>query len=161
LDITSHGFGTWACPTSPLHLTPPHLCHPHTNWCRPFGQSHLMASVLGPVQPASISPASSASPPTSWHRGPFGQSYPSHSHLMALVLEPVQPAHLHPPHLRHPHTSWHRPFRHRISWLWYLGLSNQPPLHLTCLICVTPHQLALRTFWPVLSLPFASHGFCT
>ena len=101
-----------------------------------------MTSVLGPVQPASISLTSSASPPTSWHQGPFGQSYSSHSHLMSLVLEPVQPAHLHPPHLCHPHTSWCQPFGHRISWLWYLGLSNQPPLHLT-----PPHLCHPHTNW--------------
>jgi len=89
-----------------LHL--PHLCHSRTSWCRSFGQSypshsHLMASVLGPVQPPHPSPpASSASPPhqlASAFRSVL--TLPFASHGFGTWACPTKPLRLHPPCLCH------------------------------------------------------------
>jgi len=81
LPFASHGFGTWACPTSPPSISTHLICVTPT----PAVVS-LLASLIPPIriswlqylglpsnQPPPSPPASSASPPTSWHHGPFGQ----------------------------------------------------------------------------------------
>ena len=81
LPFASHGFGTWACPTSPPSISTHLICVTPT----PAVVS-LLASLIPPIriswlqylglpsnQPPPSPPASSASPPTSWRHGPFGQ----------------------------------------------------------------------------------------